>query len=360
MTRLAFAILIGIASLLSTLKLHAQTDYSTTRLIVKLIADVPVTMQGNAVTFPDAPNKQNQRGGQKGNIQRLLRSTPTNARGRNVNKEPLLLTFNETIDIPAKMKELMATGLYEYVEPDYVSTIATNVVPNDPLYYRFQWGPNNDGSETYPEGFPNRPGAQAGADSNMEAAWGIAQGSSSITVAVIDTGIKLDHPEFTGRWWSGPGGEKGYDFFNEDSDPTDDNGHGTHVAGILGATGNNANLMAGVDWNCKLMALKTSGSDGNGFESQWVAAIYYAVDNGADVINLSLGSYEATSAAQDAVDYATAAGVIIVAAAGNDDTVNPWYPAGLNGVIAVGAMSYDNTRASFSNYGSHLFVSAPG
>lgn len=279
------------------------------------------------------------------------------------------LNFAATADVQALIKAYTATGVLEYAEPDYIAGINT-VTPNDP-YFQYSWGLNNNGTFAYSSYTP-----VAGADMDMKKAWDITQGSSAITVAVIDAGAKLDHPEFSGRIWqntdevAGNGIDddgngyiddyRGWNFVSGNNNPTDDNGHGTNVMGIIGANGNNSIGYAGVDWNCKLMVLKTQNSSGSGSYSAMASAIYYAADNGAKVINMSLGGSASATALQDAINYAYAHNVTVVAAMGNNNSSVPSYPGSCTHVIAVGATTCADTRASFSNYGSHISVVAPG
>lgn len=218
----------------------------------------------------------------------------------------------------------------------------------------------------------------------MENAWSIEQGDSNIVVTIIDSGTKLDHPEFTGRIWTnyheipnngidddGNGyidDVKGWDFANSDNDPMDDNGHGTNVAGIIGANGNNSIGYAGADWYCKLMILKGLDNNNYGYYSWWTEAIYYAVDNGAKVINMSLGGNSFSTTLQNAVTYALNNNVVVVVCMMNTNSNTVYYPAGFTGVIAVGSTNSNDTRSnpffwsptSGSNYGSHISVVAPG
>ncbi len=291
-----------------------------------------------------------------------------------------VLRFQEKQDILLLINAFMATGLFEYVEPDYIGygggQMRVLLRPNDAHYDR-QWGLSNDGS------FSLSP-ATAGADIQMEDAWNIEQGSSDITVAILDSGIKLDHPEFDGRMWTnaseiaGNGMDddnngfvddvNGWDFAYTDNDPDDAYGHGSNVAGIVAATGNNSIGYAGIDWNCKVMAVKILNDENWGYFSWWADAIYYAVDNGADVMNMSVGGAGGSSTLQDAVDYAYNSGTIIVACMMNFNQSTPYYPAAYTHTIAVGSTNADDTRSdpffwdvtSGSNYGSHIDVVAPG
>lgn len=184
-------------------------------------------------------------------------------------------------------------------------------------------------------------------------AWDLTTGVSSVIVAVVDSGVQSGLPDLGTL-------TAGYDYVNGDSDPADDNGHGTSVAGIIAAQGNNGIGIAGVCWKCEIMPVKVLNSHGSGTDS-WVASgIIWAVDHGADVINMSLGGPDSSTTLQDAVDYALANGVVVVAAAGNDGTTALNYPAAYSGVISVGAVDASNTGYTWSNHGSWVQVDAPG
>jgi len=227
-----------------------------------------------------------------------------------------------------------------YAEPDYRVTI--DAVPND-TSYGSQWH--------YPKiGLP--------------AAWDVTTGSAAVIVAVIDTGVELTDAELDSKITTGA--NAGYDFVNDDTDPTDDHGHGTHVAGTIAAETNNATGVAGVCWSCKIMAIKALDSTGSGSMLDVAAGIDWARTHGAKVVNLSLGSLSSGVTLQNAVTNAYNAGVVVVGAAGNnagdadtsDDTV--MYPGAYSNAIAVGATDSSDARASFSNYGPELDVMAPG
>lgn len=185
-------------------------------------------------------------------------------------------------------------------------------------------------------------------------AWDVIIGSQEIVIAVVDSGIKLDHPEFAGRLVAG------YDFVNDDDQADDDMGHGTHVAGILAAALNNGQGVAGVCPNCRLMPVKVLNENNLGSWSQVAQGILYAVDNGARVINLSLGATISSATMTAAVEYALDNDVLVVAAAGNNSSDAPFYPAALDGVIAVGATTFSGERWERSNYGSTIDLVAPG
>jgi subtilisin family serine protease len=268
-----------------------------------------------------------------------------------------------------------ATAGVRYVEPDFV--ITTSATPNDPSYSRL-WGLNNSG----------QTGGVADADMDVAEAWDVTAGSRSVVVGVIDTGIDYNHPDLAANIWRNPGeiaGDgidndrngyvddvRGWDFANNDADPFDDEGHGTHVAGTIGAVGNNGVGIVGVSWNVSLMALKFLGADGSGSTSGAIAAINYATrmrqSFGVNVVatNNSWGGGGFSSALRDAIAAGGSAGVLCVAAAGNESANNdatPSYPANYAGdaVISVAATDSSNRLATFSNYGvTTVDVAAPG
>ena len=193
---------------------------------------------------------------------------------------------------------------------------------------------------------------------NMEELWGEAneEAQADIVIAVIDTGVDMEHPEFNERLVDG------YDFINDDDNPDDDYGHGTHVAGIA-AAGSNSSGMGGVAPGVKIMPIKILDENGFGDTSTEINGIIYAVNNGADVINLSIGGASRSYGEQLAIEYALEHGVVVVAAAGNDGYSNVDYPARYEGVISVGAADWNGTEfemAGFSNYGSGVDIVAPG
>lgn len=289
-----------------------------------------------------------------------------------------VVTFPETIDLQSVIEADLKTGALEYAEPDHAGSCAgvQGFKPNDTNYAK-QWSLNNNGT------FSQLP-AKIGADIDMENAWAIETGDPSIIVAIIDSGAKLDHPELSGRIWVNAGeianngidddaddkidDVKGWDFAYSDNNATDDLGHGTNVAGIIGANGNNNLGYAGVDWQCKLMILKAIDANNFGYYSWWADAMYYAIDHGARVINMSLGGSTSSTTLQNAVNYAVQHNVIITVSMMNFNTGAPYYPAAISGVIAVGSTDPDDKRthpffwdtASGSNYGGHISVVAPG
>ncbi|MGC8946471.1 MAG: S8 family peptidase [Anaerolineae bacterium] len=210
------------------------------------------------------------------------------------------------------------------------------VYPNDPYYaYGYQWGLNKIWA---PE------------------AWALSRGGG-VLIAVLDTGTDYNHPDLAGKVRT----DIDRDFINNDSDALDDHGHGTHVSGIAAAATNNNQGVAGLGWEATILPLKVMNAQGEGSTAELVPAIYYAADQGAKVINMSLGG--AGSCPEDlqaAVDYAYSRGVLLVAAAGNNGTNQTVFPANCTHVLGVAATNSYDTRASFSNYGDHVSVAAPG
>ncbi|PZD96768.1 peptidase S8 [Paenibacillus sambharensis] len=177
---------------------------------------------------------------------------------------------------------------------------------------------------------------------------------SGVTIAVVDTGVARTHSDLAGSIVAG------YDFVNRDSDANDDQGHGTHVAGIAAGIGNNRIGIAGVASGAKIMPIKVLNASGSGTSMNIVSGMRYAADRGADVLNLSLGSASSCSSAyQDAINYVRGKGAVVVVASGNSNTA-VGSPANCAGTISVGSIDSSLTRSSFSNYGSTLDVTAPG
>ena len=277
--------------------------------------------------------------------------------------------------VTAAVARLQATGRYEFVEPDYTRTAFA--VPNDawflpdPSRSMSQWGLNNDGAE-----FPGN--GVLGADIHAEAAWDVIHDAPNVIVAVLDTGLYLGHPDIGANLWSNPtqlsdGYPVGIHGLNMSengasvTDPSDDNGHGTHVSGILGAVGNNGIYFAGVAWKVQIMALKWLGANGgSNSSSDEVACIDFAIAHGANIINASFGSPTFSSSEYTAIQSAGNAGIIFVAAAGNrsdDNDLSPNFPASylLDNIVAVAASDNRDDSVFFTSYGCGLVdLSAPG
>jgi thermitase len=216
-----------------------------------------------------------------------------------------------------------------YAEPDFV---AQAVGAPDDAYFGLQWGLTKIGAEQ---------------------AWEVTTGSPSVNIAILDTGIDLDHPDLAGKIVSN------INFSN--SGTTDDvYGHGTHVAGIAAAMTNNGIGVAGLGCGSAIMNVKVLSDMGAGTYSWIASGIVWATDNGADVINMSLGGPSESSALEDAINYAWSNGVVVVAAAGNNGDTVPMYPAYYTNCIAVAATDAGDARTSWSNYGDWVDVAAPG
>ncbi|MBI4032700.1 S8 family serine peptidase [Candidatus Berkelbacteria bacterium] len=189
-------------------------------------------------------------------------------------------------------------------------------------------------------------------------AWDYVQGKTTATIAVLDTGIDGTHEDLTGKVVAGKNILTGAAISaNSDSD---DNGHGTNIAGVAAATGNNSVGIAGVDWNARLMPVKAFNSEGVATTSDIVDGISYAASNGATVIVMSFGRSTPSDALEAAINAAANQGILLVAASGNDGTGSVNYPAAYSNVIGVGAVDSSNNRASFSSYGPELDLVAPG
>jgi len=262
-----------------------------------------------------------------------------------------------------------------YAEPDYFyHTFEMNPepLPNQPNDPRFAelWGMNNSND----------------ADIDAPEAWDKQTGSTDVLVAIIDTGVDYNHEDLQANMWRNPGESgggkenngidddgngyvddyRGWNFITNGNDPMDDNGHGTHVAGTIGAIGNNGKGVVGVNWHVSLMPLKFLDRNGSGQTSTAISAIIYAADKGAHIMSNSWGGGGFSQAMEDAIKYARDKGSLFVAAAGNDSQNNDKsanYPSNyaVENVIAVAASDRNDKMASFSNYGLQMVdLAAPG
>lgn len=189
---------------------------------------------------------------------------------------------------------------------------------------------------------------------NGTAAWAVTPGDPKTILAIVDTGVDYKHPEFAGRVLPGK------DFANNDDDAMDGHSHGTHCAGIAAATAGNGVGIAGVAPNVSILPVKVLSDAGSGSTDDVCAGIVWAADRGAHVISMSLGGTGGQQSKQAAVDYARSKGAVVVVAMGNNGGNVAVYPGANKGVIAVGATTAEDTRASFSNYGDWITISAPG
>ena len=287
--------------------------------------------------------------------------------GANPNlKRIYLLRFQVSVDLYAIKADYAAHPLIEEIEFNYVrQTQASEIIPNDP-HFEEQWNLS----------LIDMPGA-----------WAIEKGNPEVIIAIVDTGFDYTHEDLASQAWINAGeipdngidddnngyidDVRGWDFSeppssdgsgksqNGDNDPIDESGHGTHVTGIIGAAVDNDVGIAGIAWNCTLMPIRGAGVAGIR-DDRSAAAIIYAVDNGARVINMSWGGRERSFVLRDAVDYAYARGVLMVAASGNDSEGASIFPAGYRKVISVAATEQHKQRFYQSNFGASIDIGAPG
>lgn len=299
-----------------------------------------------------------------------------------------LLIFNDGVDAKLELKKFQNLSAIEYAELDYIAISGGQlnensalVVPSD-TYFNRQWGLLNTGTmsgigATLPD-----------ADVDMELAWNIQTGDPNMIIAVSDSGLKMNHPDIASRIWvntdevagnsiddDGNGyidDVNGWDWVNNDNNPTDDHGHGSNCTGIIGAIANNNSLFSGVNWNSKIMPLKVLNSSNSGSYSNMANSIYYAVDNGAKIVSMSIGGSSSSAAIADSIDYADNQNVMLFFSMMNFNNDTTYYPCGYSAfyqnVMAVGSTNPDDSRTapffwsatSGSNYGLHINVVAPG
>jgi len=286
--------------------------------------------------------------------------TPYGLEGLQVAKLPPGLTVSEAIGHYSKNPNVL------YAEPNYVVQAAE--IPNDSLFNDL-WGLHNTG----------QTGGTVDSDIDAPEAWHLTTGSPDIIVAVVDSGVDYNHPDLTANIWTNTGeiagnriddddngyidDIRGWDFANDDNNPLDDNGHGTHCSGTIGAVGNNGIGVAGVMWTVQIMPLKFLNRKGSGYTADAVEAILYANSMGAHVISNSWGGGGYSQSLKDAIDASDA---VMVCAAGNsatDTDIIPHYPSSYTSqqIIAVAATDDEDYLASFSNYGpTSVDVAAPG
>jgi thermitase len=231
--------------------------------------------------------------------------------------------------VPDKVRAYSAQRQVAYAEPDYLAE-AINV-PDD-SDFGMQWDLNK-----------------------IEApqAWDVTTGSSDVHIAILDTGVDLDHADLANKIISSIN-------FSGSTTVDDVYGHGTHVAGIAAAVTNNGTGVAGLGYNSTIMNVKVLGDSGSGYYSWIASGITWAADNGAQVINMSLGGPSSSLTLEEAINYAWSKGVVVVAAAGNSGMSSPFYPAYCNNCIAVAATDVNDALPSWSNYGDWVDVAAPG
>jgi YD repeat-containing protein len=279
------------------------------------------------------------------------------------------LSLSPGFDPAVVASVLRANRLVEFVEPNYLIT-ADEITPNDPRFSE-QWALRNTGTT----------GGQFGSDINVSQAWGVTTGSRRTVIAVIDSGIDFSHPDLRTNQWNNileqannndddkngfADDLHGWDFVANSSEIKDEQGHGTAVAGVIAARGNNTLGISGVMWRTSLLSLRVLDNAGTGDIAGAVEAIDYAVQNGAQVINCSWGTEDASMALREAIERASRRGVVVVASAGNggrDIETVPHYPASYDSDNLISVASTDNSDllTSFSNWGAtHVAIAVPG
>jgi subtilisin family serine protease len=296
-----------------------------------------------------------------------------------------LIEIPEGVDRAEALAALRDRPEVTHAEPDLVRRLQVSN-PNDTFYkspYFYLWGLNNTG-QTFTLNNTSYTGTPD-ADIDGPEAWDLSRGSPNVRVAVIDSGMQLNHPDLAANLWTNPGeipgngvdddgngridDVNGWDFINNDNDPSDDDGHGTHVAGTVGAVGNNNTGVTGVAWNVKLIPLKACDADGFCPLSATIAALNYAVARGVKISNNSYGGIGSQSTSErNAITAARDAGHLFVAAAGNDNKNtdlpgNSHYPSNytLDNIISVASTTPNDGLSSFSNFGAtSVDLGAPG
>lgn len=303
------------------------------------------------------------------------RGAKVKARFRGNLKDLVLIRLDNAANTAGLLSALLRRNDVAYAEPNYRVEPAT--IPDDPEFDR-SWGLHNTGQKYRP--YPPRRGTED-IDIDAPEAWDTATGSNSVVIAVIDTGVNYLHPDLSANIWANsdeiPDNDidddlngykddiRGWNFRENNNDPSDPDGHGTSVASIAGMTGNNGVGTCGASWNVSLMPLRVGLSE-SGAISQIVSAFQYALDNGAQIINASWGTVSYSQSLNDAVLAARNANVVLVAAAGNsssDIDFYFYYPAsfGHDNIISVTAIESDGSLADFSNYSDvSVDLAAPG
>jgi subtilisin family serine protease len=267
-----------------------------------------------------------------------------------------LLRVPEGENIRAFVEKYQRSGLVDFAEPDYRARLAC-VTPNDPHYVAgLLWGLDNAG----------QLGGAPDADIDAPEAWDILTSASNVVVAVIDTGVRYTHEDLADNAWVNPlDGSHGLNALGGSNDPNDDSGHGTLIAGVIGALGNNSTGVVGVVWRVQIMACKFADNSG-GYFSDAVACLDYARTNGASVVNLSWGGYDLSLSLSNALHEVRQAGLVVIAAAGNDAIdidARPYYPASFDfdNIVAVAATTRRDELYALSNIGARTVdLAAPG
>lgn len=284
-----------------------------------------------------------------------LHSDPAVASSESLGEGQYKIQLREDMSVSSAVHYFSRMSNVEFAQPDY--KVQLERIPNDASFNNL-WGLENTAQN----------GGTANADIKATEAWNTNTGSGKMVVAIIDSGVDYNHPDLAANIWSSPKNKSvhGWNFVNNTSNVMDDNGHGTHIAGIIGAVGNNGIGVAGVNWHVQIMALKFLDKSGSGYLSNAVKALNWAVANGAKIVNNSYAGGGSDPAMKAAIAAARAKGVIFVAAAGNDASNNdtsPVYPANYNSdnVVTVAATDRNDRLASYSNFGrATVEIAAPG
>ncbi len=359
--------------LVQTFSWSQEKNYAENSIIVKLKANFNNNDLSTEEKFmlPILQNVQTQF-----EVEKIVRT------GNPALQNTYVITFSSTEDIDAVLKEYSKTNIFEFVEPNYTGTSGgqcmdeVEFLPNEPLFPR-QWGLKNNGT------FPLATAVE-GADIKITEAWDIETGDPNMIIAVLDSGVNLNHPQLAGRLWKNSGevidgidndnngyidDVDGYNFAYGTNNVADDWGHGSNIAGLLGSIPNDGVGYAGINWASKIMPVKMLNQDGVYLTAQWaIDALYYAVNNGAKVINMSFGGSGDSTAFHEAVQFAHNAGCVMTVSMMNFNNDTPYYPAAYAETIAVGSIDPDGNRSdpffwdpsSGSNYGPHIDLIAPG
>ncbi|MBB5173641.1 S8 family peptidase [Texcoconibacillus texcoconensis] len=258
--------------------------------------------------------------------------------------DPYIVVRDESQPTDSFVKSLQQDEEIEWAEPNYLYHKQQNdnetfrdqfSLPNDEFYAPYQWNLHQIDME--------------------EQGWELDEEEmNDVSIAIIDSGVDPDHPDLEEKLTAG------YNAFTHDSTFHDENGHGTHVAGVATAITNNVEGIAGVGWENPLLAVKVLDEQAEGDAMSIADGIRWAVDEGAEVINLSLGDHHDSEVLHDAIRYAYDNDVVLIAATGNENVSTPMYPAAYEEVLAVSAVDINDKKAIFSNYGNHVDVTAPG
>jgi subtilisin family serine protease/subtilisin-like proprotein convertase family protein len=280
-----------------------------------------------------------------------------------------------SLSVEKILTQYRSNPIFEYIEPDYIRTLGTistqATFPNDPSFNQL-WGLHNTGQN----------GGTPDADIDAPEAWDIQKGNPNLVIGVIDTGVDYNHQDLVGNIWTNPGeiandgidndgngyidDIRGWDFAYNDNNPSDVQGHGTHVSGTIAGKGNNGVGVTGVAWNAKIMPLKFLNDQGSGSTSNAILAINYATAKGVKLTNNSWGGGGYSQALYDAINAAGQAGALFIAAAGNNSAnadINPMYPAAYNlaNIVSVASTTRTDDLSWFSNYGlTRVDLGAPG